>query len=278
VVTDRPTTPEAARADAGWLALREPADAAARSQELVDALHDRLPRDRPLVVQDLGAGTGSMARWLAPRLDVPQRWVLHDRDAELLPLAVATPPRTADGRCVPVEARCGDVTRLPPAELAGSALVTASALLDMMTAAELARFVAVCVGAGCPVLVALSVTGDVELDPGDPLDAEVRKAFNDHQRRRVGGSRLLGPGAVDEAVARFAAFRYDVVVRPSPWRLDGHPALTRQWFDGWLDAALGQRPELAPATVRYAARRRAEGAGGRLRVTVGHQDLLALPP
>ena len=77
-------TSEPVRAGSDWLALREPADAEARSGRA-----RRHPRDRTcprpaLVVHDLGCGTGSMARWLAPRLDGPQRWVLHDRDAELL--------------------------------------------------------------------------------------------------------------------------------------------------------------------------------------------------
>ena len=35
----------------------------------------------PLVVHDLGSGTGSMMRWLAPLLPGPQTWVLHDWNA-----------------------------------------------------------------------------------------------------------------------------------------------------------------------------------------------------
>ena len=64
---------------ADWLALREPADAAARSAELVD----RLALRSPLLIHDLGSGTGSMARWLAPRLPAPQRWVLQREDDRL---------------------------------------------------------------------------------------------------------------------------------------------------------------------------------------------------
>ena len=86
-----------------------------------------------------------MARWLAPRLDGPQRWILHDRDAELLAHAAANPPaRSADGATVTVETRLDDITRLDPRELAGASLVTASALLDMFTSDELDRFVAAC--------------------------------------------------------------------------------------------------------------------------------------
>ena len=54
-----------ARAGSGWLALREPADAAARAPQLVEELRSYLPEDRGLTVHDLGCGTGSMARWLA---------------------------------------------------------------------------------------------------------------------------------------------------------------------------------------------------------------------
>ncbi len=50
--------------DAAWLALREPFDAAARSRALAEALIAHLPA-RPRLL-DLGCGTGSLFRWLAP--------------------------------------------------------------------------------------------------------------------------------------------------------------------------------------------------------------------
>ena len=83
----------------------------------------------------------------------PQHWVVHDRDADLLAVAVGDPPGpAADGAEVTVEARQSDITRLRPGDLANATLVTASALLDMLTGDELAGLVAVCGGAGCPVL------------------------------------------------------------------------------------------------------------------------------
>ena len=96
-------------------------------------------------------------------------------------------------RRVTIETRRRDITRLAPHELGGAALITASALLDVMTGAELDRFVAICAGAGCPALVLLSVTGQVELEPPDPFDHRVREAFNAHQRRTVDGERLARP-------------------------------------------------------------------------------------
>ena len=75
-------TGEQVRVSAAWLDLREPADAAARSLDLVRILLAHWPADRPTVVHDLGSGSGSMGRWLAPHLPGPQHWVLHDRDGD----------------------------------------------------------------------------------------------------------------------------------------------------------------------------------------------------
>lgn len=262
-----------------WLALREPADAAARDAGLVAELCRLLPPGR-VVVHDLGCGTGSMGRWLAPQLPGPQHWVLHDREPELLAEAVAAlPPTAADGSAVTVETRQRDLATVDPAELGGASLITASALLDMLTATEVERLVGLCTDAGCPALLTLSVVGRVELEPADPLDAAVAAAFNAHQRRTTGGRRLLGPDAVDLAARLFRRLGAEVVRRPSPWRLGpADPALVSAWFEGWWGAAREQRPELAAPAAAWVERRRAAAAAGRLRVSVHHDDLLVRPP
>ncbi|MEU0335803.1 class I SAM-dependent methyltransferase [Streptomyces sp. NPDC006193] len=262
-----------------WLQLREAADAAARAPELLDPLRIRLAglpgRTGGLAVHDLGCGTGSMGRWLAPRLDGAQHWVLHDRDPYLLHFAaVASPRSAADGSRVTVETRRGDVARLTPDALTGAALVTASALLDVLTREEVGALADACTGAGCPALLTLSVTGRVELAPADPLDAEIAEAFNAHQRR----TGLLGPDAVSVACEAFAERGATIRVQPSPWRLGPEQAaLTEQWLRGWVGAAVEQRPELRERTERYLEARLAACAAGTLRVTVHHSDLLALP-
>ena len=231
------------------------------------------------MIHDLGCGTGSMARWLGPLLHGPQGWVLHDRDAELLENASTDPPARAAGRAaVTLETRLDDITRLAPADLVGASLITASALLDMFTEEELERFVTGCAGAGCPVLVTLSVVGKVELTPGHPFDQRVLDAFNAHQRRRTSSGFLLGPLAAEAAAVAFQRHGFEVIQRPSPWRLGPrHSDLAAAWLTGWIDAACEQAPDLAEAAVPYAQDRLAELAAGRLSVTVHHVDLLALP-
>src|SRR5215207_3572283 len=203
---------EAVRVSPEWLLLREPADAAARSAELTERLGRHVPAAGRLVIHDLGGGSGAMGRWLAPRLPGPQHWVVHDRDAHLLELAVADARGPAS---VTVEGRRSDITCLTPGDLAGAGLITASALLDLLTADELVRMLHACTG--LPMLLALTVVGRVTLRPAHALDEPIGAAFDAHQRR--GG--LLGPDAVAAAVHALRGTGAELDMRPSPWRLHG---------------------------------------------------------
>lgn len=261
-----------------WLTLREGADAAARSRELAHQLAAHL-RFGPITIQDLGCGTGAMGRWLAPRLLGPQRWILHDRDAELLARAEASLPGTA-GDGTPVTARicAGDITRLRAVHLVGTRLVTASALLDLLTAQEVEALAEACVAASCAVLFTLTVNGCVRLTPAHPLDAEIAAAFNAHQGRVVGGRRLLGPAAGSTLAKALADRDAAVTTRTSTWLLGPDRAtLLEEWLRGWIAAACEQRPGLAQHAPGYLRSRLAALSTGLLRAEVGHLDVLALP-
>ncbi|QAY74223.1 SAM-dependent methyltransferase [Agromyces protaetiae] len=264
--------------DADWLALREAEDARARSRELALAAASALAPGQ-VVVHDLGSGTGSMLRWLGPLLPGPQVWVLHDWNAALLDRAlIGDPARDRDGRPISVQIRTRELARLRRADLDGADLVTASALLDVLTAEEIGAVVEACTAAGCPVLISLSVTGDVELDPVEPLDDELRAAFNAHQQRLVGGRRLVGPSGAALAEGLFREAGWSVARATSLWRLGRRePGLLGRWLDGWLDAALEQRADLRRDGVRYRALREAQLRRGALSATVSHADLLASP-
>ncbi|HET6998743.1 MAG TPA: hypothetical protein VFI03_09145 [Solirubrobacterales bacterium] len=270
---------DATRVSPSWLALREPADAEARARDLPEALERALPATGPRVIHDLGCGTGAMGRWLAPLLAGPQHWVLHDRDADLLALAAAdVPGPAADGAPVTVEAKGADIARMHARDFAGATLITASALLDLLTTDDVDGLAGLCAEAGCPVLLTLSVVGQVEIAPPEPLDRRVAAAFDAHQRRATEGGRLLGPDAVDFAVEAFRRGGAEVLVRPSPWRLGpAQSALAAEWFTGWVGAACEQEIELAGQCELYAGRRLEQASAGELAVTVDHADLLVLP-
>ncbi|MDR7183231.1 hypothetical protein J2X85_000254 [Microbacterium trichothecenolyticum] len=271
-------------ATAGWLALRAPADDDARS---VDLAHDlaRLivpgSESAPVVLHDLGAGTGSMTRWLAPRLPGPQRWVLRDGDADIVEHLDLRTVVDEAGRPIAADVVVEHLASLPIDAFHGAAAVTASALLDVLTAAEAAHVVSACVAARTPALFSLSVTGSARLRPAerpDEVERAIESAFNDHQRRDASGRRMLGPDAVAVVAGLFADAGWNVRTAVTPWRLAHRDtALIGDWLDGWIGAAVEQRPDLASDAGAYRERRLAQAAVGRLRATVSHQDLLAWP-
>ena len=223
------------------------------------------------MIHDLGCGTGSMGRGLAARLPGPQHWVMHDRDADLLARAAAGMVATAaDGAPVTVETRLRDITGLTAADLAGASLVTASALLDMLTAEEVERVVAACVGRPGPVRHLGDRRGSGST-PADPLDAAVAAAFNAHQRRTVDGRRAARPGCGRRHRDAFARRGAHVVVRPSPWRLG--PEQPR-WPPSGSRAGSGRPVEQRPDLGRTPPRRTAGGVrSGRRGGRPAHESL-----
>ncbi|HEY0815881.1 MAG TPA: class I SAM-dependent methyltransferase, partial [Pseudonocardia sp.] len=267
--TARPVAPPVAEPD--WLDLREPADRRARSTELAQQLAAVL-RPGPVRILDIGSGTGSTTRWLAPLLRGPQEWTLLDRDPALLALA---PDRTrdvldGDGLPVTVTTRHADIASLTARDLAETSAVTGSALTDLLTADEVDELASVCAAAEVPALLTLTVTGQVEIDPPDPVDDDVTAAFNAHQRRAVAGRTLLGPTAADVSANAFRRHGMVVFTAPSPWRLDdGDAALIARWHRERVAAAEHETPD---ASGRVASARRVNAAPRR--AVVHHIDLL----
>lgn len=268
--------------DAGWLALREAADHRSRPVGPLDPLVAWC-RARPwargatLRVADLGSGTGSNLRWLAPRLGGRAEWTLVDHDPALLARAAGSGVDRVPGVAA-VERVVGDLAGEGLQVALGADLVTASALLDLVSETWLERLVGVCATVRAAALFALTWDGGIEWDgPPDSGDALVRAALADHQRRDKGTGPALGPTAAPAAARRFHDAGYSTTLVASPWRLDAADrALALALLAGWADAAAEQRPADAARIEAWAERRRATLAG-EFGLVVGHFDLLALP-
>jgi len=259
-----------------WLRLREPADFAARSEALTRAIADTLPARRPIDALDLATGTGSNIRYLAPRLPGPQRWLAVDRSALLL---AQLRERTAHLPC-DVETRQVDLGTLHHAIFAGRRLVTASALLDLVSERWLRALAAYCRAEGAAALFTITYNGRSSCDPAEAEDDCVRDLLNRHQKRDQGlGGPAAGPEAVECAERCFAENGYRVQREPSDWRLGPAEAeMQRMLIDGWAKAAAEMAPDRTAAIESWRARRLAHVDGRRSRVIVGHDDLAAWLP
>ncbi|RVU39152.1 class I SAM-dependent methyltransferase [Hwanghaeella grinnelliae] len=265
--------------DADWLTLREPADAAARSPVLAGILSawllDTLSGRRIASVVDFGAGTGSAMRWLAPRLPVPQSWRLVDGDAGLLERAKDTVPLPVAG----IETTLADLRDADMVGLIGGAdVLSASALLDLVSAAWIDRLVAACAETGTAAWLTLSVDGADAWFPALRGDWAAGRAFARDQARDKGFGPSLGPAAVSYAALRFRDAGFKVGKAKSDWRLGpGAAALQQELLRGHALAAMGADPARGRIHEAWAHRRLYEIAAGRGGVRIGHTDLLALP-
>ena len=215
--------------------------------------HDGGPRPRLRDRVD-----GALARSAADRAP---RWVLHDRDAELLARAIAAAPGGPQRRAGARETRLRDITRLyPDGPVVGlpDHRVRAARL---MTADEFSRLVSACAAAACAVLITLSVTAG-STSPRGPAGPDRGDAFDAHQRRAPRGT-AARPGRRAAAVASTRR-GLDVVTPPSPWRLGpSQRVLTAEWFTGWVGAA--RRAATGPRPGRRGLRRAPPGGAGRRR-------------
>ncbi len=261
-----------------WLALREQADSRARWPAAVALLLQRRAGADVVRIVDLGSGTGANCRHLAPRLGVAQDWLLVDHDAALLGHAVDACRGTPGLRNL--RTQCCDLLQdLQALPLTHAWLLTASALLDLVSEAWLVRLADHCQSAGLPVLLALSYDGRLRCEPVDADDDWIRETINAHQRRDKGFGPALGPDATRRARALFEERGYAVACGRSDWRLDTtEPALQRELLRGWAAAAAEQRPGDAGRATTWLARRLAWLESGTSTLVVGHEDLLALPP
>ena len=286
------------RSLSGWLKLREPADATARSDRLTRLIADALEGLEPVRVLDLATGTGSNMRHLAPHLPRRQHWLVVDREPALLallPSATATwgTIRGHDVRpqidgCFIRDERleCHVQTRqlnlgsLADTDIfAGRHLVTASALLDLVSERWLRELAACCRAAGAAALFTITYNGASHCSPAEPEDNVIRDLLNQHQLRDKGlGGPAAGPDAAECAIRCFTEAGYRVETEASDWSLGAaDQALQQQLIEGWAEAAVEMGLD-ASLITRWRDRRIAHVEARRSHIVVGHLDIAAVAP
>jgi hypothetical protein len=289
---------------AAWLALREPADRAARSANLTNEVAHRLKQARPeiserepLRILDLATGTGANPRYLSELLPPHQDWTLVDGDSQLL---AAFRTRTAAWATragwATVQSRSGmtvsseameirfqplraDLSTFP---LAGFSerptLVTASALLDLVSEKWAGEFVESCRAAEACVLFALTYDGRMGITPEHEDDGLIRELVNRHQLGDKGFGEALGPGATDAVASMLDRAGYLVLRARSDWQLGANDRrLQDELIAGWVRAACEAAPSEMLRFRAWERHRRNAAGDGQLEIMVGHEDLAAWP-
>lgn len=245
--------------DTAWLYLREPADHAARDAELLREFVKTLPTDRIPRITDLGSGTGSTHRAVAPL--VPKAdWLLTDNDPALLAEARRRAP---DVRVEQIDLS----DNLDGALAHESDAITASALIDLVSAEWLDTLVGL--ANGRTLYIALTYDGREAWAPHHEADTAIFKAFEAHQRGDKGFGPSLGSQSIPYLQTALTEAGYAVRIASSAWKLKSSP-LMAALAEGIASAAAqaGVPPETTNQWLQ--ARKTADFC------EVGHIDLLAV--
>ena len=282
-----------------WLKLRESADLAARDPGLARRFAASLRRepDRALHLVDLGAGTGAHCRALMPRLGGDQDWLLVDIDVDLVAAQLDAMTFWARRQGYPIQAGGGHI-RISAGSarwhIAGRVLdlardwealeaipadgVTASALFDLVSAAWLARFADWLERHRLPLLAVLTVDGRRCWDPPLAQDEAAAAGFQRHQGGDKGFGPALGGNAPQILAQALAARGFAIDEAASDWHLDARDrALLDELLGGEAQAASAALPQDRETLAAWETRRRELLKDGRLKLIVGHRDVLALP-
>ena len=261
---------------AGWLRLREPYDARARNLEVLGRLVAwRMGRGQMRVV-DLGSGTGTNLRRTAPELGGEQTWILVEWDPALI----------ASGESQLVDANVAwryrrlDLAR----ELERVAdepcdLITASALLDLVSADWLDRLVALRQRCGAALYMTLTYVGRTCWSPVDPFDTAAAALVDRHQFTDKGFGLALGPAASHALQARLLPAEGRLFVGASNWGLGPQDReIQVSLLEGYVSAATTVCAAHAHEPRTWADRRLRLMDRGLSSLEVAHEDLLLLPP
>ncbi len=270
-----------------WLALREPVDHRSRDPKLAARVVRHLSTLAEARIVDLGCGTGSNLRALAPQLGPRQSWTLVDYDARLLTAArdrlLAWADDTTDcrvgvilhkdGREIAVRFRQADLVRDLDAALGETAdLVTASALFDLCSTPFIERFAEAIASRRAAFYTVLTYNGVQTWQPDHPADEAMREAFIAHQRTDKGFGASAGPDAPASLATAFRTAGYAIEEADTPWRLAPDDAgLIADLATGFA-GAVEETGRIDAKTISDWHRL------ARTAAIVGHTDTLALPP
>lgn len=219
---------------AEWLALREPVDHRSTSAKLRAEVVQAFAQADPLRIVDMGCGSGSNLRGLAPSLPQNQHWTLVDWDAALLAhareaLAQWAESSSADGQTLVLE-KAGKHLRVNflQADLArhvehaldiGVDLVTAAAFFDLVSKDWIEAFAKAMAARKLPLYTVLTYDGFERWSPAHLADSAMNAAFHAHQRSDKGFGPAAGPAAAGALARAFAQQGYGVQRESSPWNI-----------------------------------------------------------
>jgi SAM-dependent methyltransferase len=253
---------------ADWLDLRESTDHASRNLEVLKAVQQHFTQDE-LFITDIGCGTGSNLRGLAPLLRAKtQHWTLVDYDEKLLLAAekrLSTWLKTQD-KAIKITYLQADLNKDLDKVLARKTdLLTAAAFFDLTSEVWINHFVKALAPHSIPFYTILTYDGFEAWSPAHPQDKAVLDAFHADQKTDKGFGIAAGPEANNVLMNAFKAHDYSLKTGKSPWVISDN----KPFMQALARGSAGAVSHVIKSDEWLEAHLKAE------QVTIGHDDLFA---
>jgi hypothetical protein len=168
-----------------------------------------------------------------------------------------------------VEFKCVDLYNDYQAVLDAPAdLITAAAFFDLVAEPWLTKF---CASLTKPLYTVLTYDGVERWSPQEIMDADVLKAFHQHQHTDKGFGSAVGPAAPERLQSLLKAHQFITASSPSPWVLDHTDrSLIEQLASGTAEA-VREIDTISSTIVNQWEQSRRQAS----RCEIGHMDLFA---
>jgi SAM-dependent methyltransferase len=276
-----------------WLNTRYPFDVAARNSEVEKAALMALPPDRDLRLLDLGAGTGNSCRYFIPKLPQNQEWLLVELNPDLIEAAKQQLVEFAkaegykrlpsdDGlkfkgkKTIHIRFLQHSFLHLNDVlDLSGFDLVTAGAVIDLLSTDMLEQLVQQFIGHVAPFLATINFVG-LLFDQATDRDRQYAALYMQHMQRERPFGRALGAHCIPFLESWLLIRDIPFLSGASDWMIRPEDTAMHAFQLDFMEEAITEMlacPEAGEKLQEWLAQKRAASKAGQLSFRVQHFDI-----
>ncbi len=282
--------------DIDWLAERYPFDVEARNKTIEQAAIDYLKKDQPVVIVDVGAGTGSNCLYFLDKLKQDQAWIFIEKDPRLAPALIKRLTEYATFHKYSWSLKDGVYEMLTPfkkvtfkvisdtffnidqlIDLPKVDLVVANAVFDLLSKVQISSFLDHLTQNKIACLFTLHYTG-MKFIPEDPFDQAYIDLYDSHMMRPQSFGQGMGKMAAAHIVQTFEEANYSLQKGASSWNIIEDDIKMHYYLLNFMDNALSELSypvELQDYFPKWLKRKKELIITRQQRLEVMHLDLFA---
>ena len=244
--------------DIDWLAERYPFDVEARNKTIEQAAIDHLKTDQPVVIVDVGSGTGSNCLYFLDKLKQDQSWTFIEKDPSLAPTLIKRLAEYATFHKYSWSLKDGVYEMLTPfkkvtfkvisdtffkidqlVDLSKVDLVVANAVFDLLSKIQISQFLDQLTQNKIACLFTLHYTG-MSFTPEDPFDQAYIDLYDGHMTRPQSFGQAMGKMAAAHIAQTFEETNYTLQKGDSNWNIREEDIKMHYYLLNFMENALSE--------------------------------------